>query len=260
VYLAESPMRAEDGTVKHDDTVEVVLIRHAQSAWNRENRFTGWADPGLTDSGIAEAHAAARLVRCLGLRFDRAYSSRLRRAYQTLDIILEGSGQPDTPREQDYRLNERHYGALQGMDKGQMTDRVGEAQVWRWRRGYQDMPPPLARDDPRHPLNDPAYADVPREALHGGENLVMTRARVMGFWRERMTAHIQAGERVIVSAHGNTLRALLMALSDMTVAEVEAFEIPTATPILHRFERTGRPLDWRYLDASGDCVRAARAA
>jgi 2,3-bisphosphoglycerate-dependent phosphoglycerate mutase len=240
-----------------NDTVEVVLIRHAQSVWNRENRFTGWADPDLTDSGIAEACAAARLLHCHGLRFDHAYSSRLTRARRTLDLILENSGQSDTSRGQDYRLNERHYGALQGMDKAQMTAQVGEAQVWRWRRGYEDMPPALASVDPRHPFNDPAYADVPRAALHGSENLVMTRQRVMDFWQERMMPHIHRGERVIVSAHGNTLRALLMALSDMTVAEVESFEIPTATPILYRFARTGRPLGWRYLDAASDSVEAA---
>lgn len=243
--------------MKGSDVVEVVLIRHAQSVWNRENRFTGWADPDLTESGIAEAWAAARLMHCHGLRFDHAYSSRLKRARQTLDLILEISGQSGIPHEQDYRLNERHYGALQGMDKAQMTDQAGEAQVWRWRRGYSDIPPELANDDPRHPRNDPAYADVPRESLPGSENLVMTRERVMGFWRERMMAHIQAGERVLVSAHGNTLRALIMALADMTVAEVEAFEIPTATPILYRFDHSGRALDWRYLDASAGCAEAA---
>jgi 2,3-bisphosphoglycerate-dependent phosphoglycerate mutase len=238
-------------------SVEVVLIRHAQSVWNRENRFTGWADPDLTELGIAEAWAAARLMQCHGLRFDRAYSSRLKRARQTLDLILAVSGQEDLPREQDYRLNERHYGALQGVDKAQMTAEVGEDQVWRWRRGYADMPPVLAEDDPRHPLHARAWADVPREALHGAENLAMTRERVMGFWRERMEPHIQAGERVIVSAHGNTLRALLMGLADMTVAEVESFEIPTATPIVYRFDRNGEALDWRYLEGAGDCTRVA---
>jgi len=250
-------MPIEDNKTRGNDTVDVVLIRHAQSQWNRENRFTGWADPGLTDLGLAEARKAARLIRCHGLRFDHAYSSRLRRARQTLDLLLEHSRQPGVPRQQDYRLNERHYGALQGMDKAQMTQQVGAAQVWRWRRGYEDMPPALAGDDPRHPLNDPVYAELPREALHGSENLVMTRARVMDFWRERMMSRIQAGERVMVSAHGNTLRALLMALSDMTVAEVESFEIPTATPILYRFQPDGRPLDWHYLDRAGRCAEAA---
>jgi 2,3-bisphosphoglycerate-dependent phosphoglycerate mutase len=235
-------------TITHDqNTVPVVLIRHAQSLWNKENRFTGWADPPLTEAGLAEAEHAAETLRAAGFRFDAAYSSRLQRARQTLEVLLKTLRQTAIPRFEDWRLNERHYGLLQGLNKAQAAAEVGEAQVWRWRRGYEDKVQPLPRTDLSHAIHNPLYQDVDPAMLPDVENLAETRARVMAFWREQIMPPIQSGQRLLISAHGNTLRALLMDLAGMSVAEVEAFEIPTATPIVYSFSRDAQPLAWRYL-------------
>jgi 2,3-bisphosphoglycerate-dependent phosphoglycerate mutase len=235
----------------------VVLIRHAQSQWNLENRFTGWADPPLTEAGVAEAVAAGDWLHQHGYRFDVAYSSRLQRAINTLDILLERLGQAGIPRYADWRLNERHYGALQGVNKAEAMAEVGEHQVWRWRRGYKDQAAPLLRSHPDHPVNDRRYADLDPRQLPGVENLARTRARVMLFWQEQVQPRIQRAERVLISAHGNTLRALLMDLADMSVDEVEGFEIPTATPIQCHFDHGGQLIDWGYLDTAEQMMESA---
>lgn len=235
--------------------IPVVLIRHAQSQWNRENRFTGWADPPLTGAGIAEAHTAGARLRERGFVFDAACSSRLQRAVTTLDILLEELGQNEIPREQAWQLNERHYGALQGLDKGEATAQHGEEQIWRWRRGYQDRAGALTQEDPRHSCHDPLCRDIDPAHLPNVENLAETRARVMRYWDEDIVPRIRRGERLLISAHGNTLRALIMALANMSVEEVERFEIPTAMPIIYHFDRDGTPLDWQYLD--GENTQAA---
>jgi 2,3-bisphosphoglycerate-dependent phosphoglycerate mutase len=237
--------------------IPVILIRHAQSQWNRENRFTGWANPPLTEAGANEAAEAGKWLQANGYQFDAAYSSRLQRAVTTLDILLQQLGQDDLSRTRDWRLNERHYGKLQGINKADATAQAGEHQVWRWRRSYKERATPLLRHEPNHPANDPLYHDIDRHLLPGAENLAQTRARVMDFWHEQITPHIQRGERVLVSAHGNTLRALLMDLASMSVEEVESFEIPTATPILCRFTTQGELLDWDYLDYDRNTVRSA---
>ncbi|WP_416224189.1 2,3-bisphosphoglycerate-dependent phosphoglycerate mutase [Thiohalophilus sp.] len=232
--------------------VPVVLIRHAQSQWNKENRFTGWADPPLTEAGIAEAHAAGKLLREQGFVFDAAYSSRLQRAVTTLGILLAELGQDGIPRTRAWQLNERHYGALQGLDKGEATARHGEQQVWRWRRGYHDRAGALRREDARHSCHDPLCHDIDPAQLPDVENLAETRERVMRYWDEDIIPRIRRGERLLISAHGNTLRALIMALADMSVAEVECFEIPTAMPIVYHFDHNGSPLDWYYLNGQDD--------
>lgn len=234
-------------TTSKDKTIPVILVRHAQSQWNRENRFTGWANPALTDAGIKEAVAAGHLLKEAGYYFDVAYSSRLLRARTTLNILTYTLGQQDLPAFEDWRLNERHYGKLQGVNKYEATQQVGTHQVWRWRRGYEDRAEPILRHEAEHPVNDPLYADVAPSLLPGVENLAQTRARVRQFWLEQITPHIRKGERVLISAHGNTLRALLMDLSEMSVAEVESFEIPTATPIIYNFKQNGEPVSWEYL-------------
>lgn len=226
---------------------EVVMIRHAQSTWNAEGRFTGWADPLLTDLGVAEAEKAGKLLKQHDYYFDRVYTSRLKRAAATADIILQVMDQTDVPLDVDWRLNERHYGALQGLSKQDLREQAGDAQVHRWRRGYHDTAPALADDDPRHPKHDAQYADVPRERLPAVESLADTRTRAVEFWREKIEPALIKGERLLISAHGNTLRALIMALANMSEDEVEQFEIPTGTPIIYRFDAHGQPLSWEYL-------------
>lgn len=236
------------------ETVPVVLIRHAQSLWNQQNLFTGWADPALTEQGEQEARRAAQCLQQHGFVFDVAYSSRLQRAILTRDILLENLHQSSIPQFEDWRLNERHYGILQGVNKREAAERVGEQQVWRWRRGYDDKAFALHESDPEHPRNDPLYADVDPQLLPGVESLADTRQRVVAFWQEQIQPRVERGERVLISAHGNTLRALFMELDRMTIAQVESFEIPTGIPIVYRFEKTGRALDWSYLQP---CTRAA---
>jgi len=235
-------------SVNHVQTVPVVLMRHAQSLWNQENRFTGWADPPLTANGIAEARRIGNCLNHLGYQFDVAYSSCLQRAIVTLDMLLDNLGQPDIPMFDDWRLNERHYGVLQGMNKTEATARYGVKQVWRWRRGYLDKAEAIADSSPDHPIHDPRYAHVPDEQLPGVENLAQTRSRVASFWQEQIVPRVQQGERILISAHGNSLRALMMELSGMSVEEVEAFEIPTASPIEYLFDHEAKPLAWRYLN------------
>ena len=226
----------------------VVMIRHAQSEWNREGRFTGWADPALTRLGHDEAARAGRIVAAHGLTFDRAYTSRLTRARVTAETVLRIAGEHGVPLLADWRLNERHYGALQGEDTVAMSARVGDAQVWRWRRGYADRPPAIAAGDPSHPSRDPRWADVPRDRLPNGESLAQTRERVMAFWQQEIAPQLRAGRRLLIASHGNTLRALIMALQGMSVDEVEGFEIPTGVPIDYAFSASGEPLGWRYLE------------
>ena len=238
-------------------TIPVILVRHAQSQWNKENRFTGWADPALTANGVAEARRAGEWLHSHGYAFDVAYSSRLQRAIVTLDVLLQQLGHTKIPRYQDWRLNERHYGALQGVDKSEAAAQAGEHQVWRWRRGYEDMAATLLRTDLAHPANDRHYADIDPRLLPGVENLAQTRQRVVNFWKEQIVPRIHNGERVIISAHGNTLRALLMELADMSIEQVESFEIPTATPIEYLFARDGEPVSWRYLDTCDTVAKRA---
>ena len=237
--------------------IPVVMLRHAQSQWNLENRFTGWADPPLTEAGVAEAKQAGAYLREHGFQFDVAYSSRLQRAIHTLDVLLDCLGQHDMLRYTDWRLNERHYGMLQGIDKAAATAMVGEQQVWRWRRSYEEQAAPLLHSDPAHPINDPKYVDIDPNLLPSVENLAHTRVRVAAFWQERIVPHLRNGERVLLSGHGNTLRALLMQLAGMSVAEVESFEIPTATPIVFDFDHDAQPRDWHYLDCHSEVAKSA---
>lgn len=227
---------------------EVVMIRHAQSTWNAEGRFSGWSNPPLTSLGIAEADKAARALNKAGYRFDRVFTSYLQRADVTARIILAEMNQK-IEIEKDWRLNERHYGDLQGRSRQELINKVGEHQVWRWRRGYKDTAPALAAGDPRHPALDPQYSDLTEQQLPNVESLADTRKRVVEFWQERVAPQIASNQRVLISAHGNTLRALIMDLANMSEEEVEQFEIPTATPIIYRFDENGKPLGWNYLNS-----------
>jgi 2,3-bisphosphoglycerate-dependent phosphoglycerate mutase len=228
------------------------MVRHAQSEWNREGRFTGWADPPLTGAGRKEAIAAAEKLAQGRYRFDSAYTSRLVRARDTAHFLLRHSGNGDAPVIAEWRLNERHYGALQGKDKAALAARVGEAQVLRWRRGYRDRPPPM---DENRLAPDPRWADVDPSRLPNGESLADTRERVMEFWRQEVAPQLRGGRRLLVASHGNTLRGLIMGLQGMSVAEVERFEVPTGLPIEYVFTPDGEPIAWRYLQ--DDARRAA---
>ena len=235
-------------TKNNPHTIPLVLIRHAQSQWNKENRFTGWTDVPLTDAGVAEAKKAGDLLKAHGFEFDIAWTSVLQRACITMEILLGTVGQLHIPQHQDWRLNERHYGALQGKDKAEAMAQAGEAQVHRWRRGYQDKAEAVAQDDPRHPLNDPRYRGIDPDMLPDGvESLADTRLRVVDFWQEQILPQLRQGQRLLISAHGNSLRALMMELEGMSVEQIEQFEIPTATPILYLFDQNGRPVEWHYL-------------
>lgn len=228
-------------------TIEVVMIRHAQSTWNADGKFTGWSDPPLTALGVAEAEKAGRALRQRGYQFDRVFTSRLQRADATARIILGCLSLSTRLVEADWRLNERHYGDLQGRSKQQLIDEVGEDQVHRWRRGYHDSAPALSDDDPRHPRFDKKYADLRPDQLPAVESLADTRVRAMEFWQEDVMPAIRGGERVLIAAHGNTLRAMIMALDGMSELAVEEFEIPTGTPIIYRFNEQGMAKGWEYL-------------
>jgi len=235
---------------KHEQNRRVVMIRHAQSEWNRQGRFTGWADPQLTPAGRAEAIRAGRQLDLAGYRFDQAFSSRLQRAQDTAQLVLRYSGNSAVPVAEDWRLNERHYGDLQGRDKERMAGQVGAEQVWRWRRSYAERPPAMAAGDRHHPRQLARWNDIARAQLPNGESLADTRERVMAVWGERIAPCVAEGRRLLIASHGNTLRALLMGLSGMSVAEVESFEIPTGVPIIASFDPQGQMRDWHYLDES----------
>lgn len=233
-----------------DETVSMIMIRHAQSEWNAKSQFTGWADPPLTESGMDEARKAGKAIAALGIKFDRVYTSVLQRASTTAMVILDELDQMGVPAVQDWRLNERHYGALTGVDKDAKAKEVGKEQVHRWRRGYADKAPAMDKNHPYHPRFDARYQSLKPEQVPDVESLHDTRVRVMECWEDSILPRLKAGETILLSAHGNTLRGLIMALDGMTEEEVEQFEIPTGTPIEYKFDKSGKPLSWRYLKDS----------
>ncbi len=235
----------------------LVLVRHGESVWNKEGRFTGWTDVGLTGSGEAEARAAGRALRERGFAFDLAFTSLLRRAVETLRIILEELGQ-EVPVRRDWRLNERHYGALQGLSKEEMRARHGEEQVRRWRRGYDVRPPPLTRDDPRWPGNDPRYRPFGPGAWPLTESLKDTVARFLPCWRDEIAPALREGKRVLIVAHGNSLRALVKHLDRLSSEEITRVNIPTGIPLVYELGESLEPLRHYYL-ASEEEVREALA-
>ncbi|MBI4799221.1 MAG: 2,3-diphosphoglycerate-dependent phosphoglycerate mutase [Desulfarculus sp.] len=226
----------------------LVLIRHGQSAWNLENRFTGWTDVDLSRQGRAEAAKAGRLLREEGHAFDLAFASVLKRAIRTLWIVLEELDQMWVPQQVSWRLNERHYGALQGLDKAETAVRHSEEQVRLWRRGFDQPPPPLALDDPRHPRQDPRYAHLEPALLPGGESLKHTLARVMPHWHQEIAPSLRLGRRVVVAAHGNSLRALCKHLLDISDQDIPGLEIPTGNPLVFDLDHNLGVRLCRYLD------------
>ncbi|HEU0225280.1 MAG TPA: 2,3-diphosphoglycerate-dependent phosphoglycerate mutase [Steroidobacteraceae bacterium] len=239
---------------------KLVLVRHGQSTWNRENLFTGWTDVDLTPQGAAEAQAAGALLRDAGFDFDVAFTSVLKRAIRTLWIMQDVMDRMWIPVERDWRLNERHYGALQGLDKAETTAKYGVAQVKAWRRSYDVAPPPLADDDPRHPRFDPRYRGVERTRLPATESLKDTLARVEPCWRERIAPALARGQDVLVVAHGNSLRAMVKMLDGMSDAAIVELNIPTGVPILYELDGGQRPVVPRRFLGDAAAIEAAAAA
>ena len=236
---------------------KVVLLRHGFSTWNEENRFTGWTDVDLAPQGLAEAKEAGRLLKEGRYVFDIAFTSVLKRAIRTLWIALDELDQLWIPVEKSWRLNERHYGALQGLNKAETAAMHGEAQIKVWRRSYDIPPPPLTTDDFRHPARDPRYADVPERELPLTESLKDTVARFLPYWHETIAPAIRSGRRVLITAHGNSLRALVKYLDSVPESEIVELNIPTGIPLVYELDEHLRPLRHDYL---GDPDLAAAAA
>jgi 2,3-bisphosphoglycerate-dependent phosphoglycerate mutase len=238
---------------------KLVMVRHGQSVWNLENRFTGWTDVGLTEQGRAEALEAGRLLKEGGYVFDVAYTSVLRRAIQTLWIILEEMGLEWIPVTNAWQLNERHYGNLQGLNKAEMAEKFGEEQVHIWRRSY-DVPPPLLElKDERHPKFDPRYASLTPEQLPASESLKLTLERVLPYWHAELAPVIKSGKRVIIAAHGNSMRALVKYLDNISESEIPGLNIPTGVPLIYELDDELRPIKNYYLGDPEDAAKKAAA-
>jgi 2,3-bisphosphoglycerate-dependent phosphoglycerate mutase len=228
----------------------LILLRHGQSTWNRDNLFTGWEDVDLSELGEKEARRAGQLLGEAGLTFDVAYTSFQIRATRTLDLALEELGVADLPVRRHWRLNERHYGELQGLNKKETAEKWGQEQLFAWRRGYTTPPPKLSPDDPRHPRHDPRYRDVPPDQLPASECLKDVVERMLPYWHDMIAVDLLAGRRVLVSAHGNSLRALVKHLDGVSDDDIAELNIPTGIPLLYELDDTDpcRPLSSRYLD------------
>lgn len=227
--------------------IKLVLVRHGQSMWNLENRFTGWTDVELSEQGIKEAKEAGKVLKEKGFNFDVAYTSVLKRANDTLKYILEELGEQDIPVKKSWRLNERHYGALQGLNKDETKEKYGEEQVLLWRRSTDVRPPALSKDDERYPGNDPKYSDLKENELPTTENLIDTIERVMVYWNSDIKKDLEAGKRVIIAAHGNSLRGLIKYLDNMTDEEVIKLELQTGNPICYELDDNLKPIKHYYL-------------
>ena len=236
---------------------KVVLLRHGESTWNKENRFTGWTDVDLSERGLFEAHEAGRLMKDEGLVFDLAYTSVLRRAIKTLGIALDEMQLLWIPVAKHWRLNERHYGGLQGLNKAETAALHGEAQVKIWRRSYDIPPPPLTTDDERYPAKDPRYHDMAPSDIPATESLKDTVARFLPYWHETIAPTIASGTRVLIAAHGNSLRALVKYLDNVGDQDIVELNIPTGVPLVYELDDQLKPIKHYYL---GDPEAVAKAA
>jgi len=235
---------------------KIVLLRHGESVWNQENRFTGWTDVGLTEKGYAEAVAAGQLLKKEGFAFDIAYTSVLRRAIKTLWTVLEEMDRMWIPVQHSWRLNERHYGALQGLNKAETATKFGDEQVLVWRRAYDTPPPPLPEDDPRLETGNPRYADLPPAKFPRTECLKDTVERFLPYWHETIAPAVKSGKKVIIAAHGNSLRALIKYLDKVSDADIVGLNIPTAQPLVYELDADLKPIRNYYL---GDAAAIAAA-
>jgi 2,3-bisphosphoglycerate-dependent phosphoglycerate mutase len=238
---------------------KLVMVRHGQSTWNLENRFTGWTDVDLTEQGVQEAHDAAQVLLGAGYTFDVAFTSVLKRSIRTLWIILDDVDLMWVPVQRSWRLNERHYGALQGLNKRDTAEKFGLEQVQIWRRSYDIPPDPLTEDDPRYPRHDRRYANVPQELLPATESLKTTLERVLPYWHETIVPTLQQGRRVLISAHGNSMRALVKYLDGVSDEEITQFNIPTGIPLVYELDENMQARTHYYL-GDEEKIKAATAS
>lgn len=239
--------------------MKLVLLRHGESAWNQENRFTGWTDVDLTEKGLAEAHEAGKLLKANGFTFDIAYTSVLKRAIRTLWITLDEMDLMWVPVIRTWRLNERHYGALQGLNKAETAKEYGEEQVKVWRRSFDIQPPALKTEDPRYPGHDPRYADLSDSELPKTECLKDTIERFLPYWEETIIPTMKTGKKVIIAAHGNSLRALVKHLDHISDNEIVSLNIPTGMPLVYELNNNFEAVD-RYYLGDEEAVKKAMEA
>ena len=238
---------------------KIVLLRHGESTWNKENRFTGWTDVGLTDAGRDEGRRAGELLRAEGYVFDMAFTSVLKRAIKTLWIALEEMDLMWLPVHHCWRLNERHYGALQGLNKSEMAVKFGEQQVLAWRRSYDVPPPALEPSDPRHPKGDPRYAGLSASELPATECLKDTVTRFVPYWTDTIAPVVRSGQRVLIAAHGNSIRAFIKYLDSMSDQEIVGLNIPTAIPLVYELDAHLSPVRHYYLGDQSAVETAVKA-
>ena len=238
---------------------KIVLLRHGESQWNKENRFTGWTDVNLTEKGEAEARSAGDLMKAEGFQFDVAFTSVLTRAVRTLWLALESMDMVWLPIINSWRLNERHYGALQGLNKAETAAQYGDEQVLIWRRSYDTQPPALTADDERYPGSDRRYADLPASDIPLTECLKDTVARFLPYWHDEIVPVIKAGKRVLIVAHGNSLRALIKYLDNVSDEEIVGLNIPTGVPLVYELDRELKPIKSYYLGDPEEAKRKAEA-
>ena len=239
--------------------VKIVLLRHGESLWNKENRFTGWTDIDLSPQGIAEAHGAGRELKKQGFIFDIAFTSVLVRATRTLAIVLEELGQTQVLTYRSWRLNERHYGALQGLNKSETASRYGEEQVHIWRRSYDICPPALTKEDERYPGKDPRYQDLKDRDLPLCESLKNTVDRFLPYWQDVIVPFLKAGKRILIVAHGNSLRALVKHLDGLSDEEIPKLNIPTGIPLVYELDQDFKAATHYYLGDPQEAQKAAQA-
>ena len=237
----------------------LVLLRHGESTWNRENRFTGWTDVDLSERGVAEARRAGQQLGEEGLQFDVAYTSVLKRAIRTLWIVLDELDQMWIPVHRSWRLNERHYGALQGLNKVETARKYGDQQVLMWRRSYDTPPPALDSSDERFPGSEPRYADLDPRDIPLTECLEDTVARFLPFWHETIAPDVRAGKRVIIAAHGNSLRALIKYLDDVSDEDIVSLNVPTGVPLVYELDDSLKPVGSRYLGDADEVQKAMQS-
>jgi 2,3-bisphosphoglycerate-dependent phosphoglycerate mutase len=238
---------------------KVVLLRHGESTWNKENRFTGWTDVDLSEKGLVEAKKAGEVLKAEGYTFDIAYTSVLKRAIRTLWIVMDELDLMWIPVIRHWRLNERHYGALQGLNKAETAKKFGDEQVKIWRRSYDTQPPALEKTDERYPGNDPRYANLTEEELPLTECLKDTVARFMPYWNETIAPTIKSGKKVLIAAHGNSLRALVKYLDNISEEEIVGLNIPTGIPLIYELDDDLKPIKHYYLGNPDEIAKAAAA-